>query len=163
MQALLHWLHFSEPEVAACFKQGKKSPSCRRCGYLSDDGCAVVLGPEGGGITLVGSGAASITPATFRHPRRQQTGGTGGQLITARANQRDLSDLGKEDVRKLVVFTNAESISHQREMDKKKKPVSLLSLKECICNHLTKEHLCGLGSCYGSEMNTKLNRKTIPI
>ena len=63
------------------------------CGYLSDGGCAVVLGPEGGGEALIGSGAASITPATFRHPRRQQTGSTGGQLTTAGANQRDFSDL----------------------------------------------------------------------
>lgn len=66
-----------------------------RCGYLSDDRCAVVLGPAVGGGTLVGSGAASVTPATFCHPRRQQTGSTGGQLTTAGANQRDLSDLGR--------------------------------------------------------------------
>lgn len=67
--------------------------TCRR-GYLRDDGCAVVLGPDGGGGTLVGSGAASVTPATFCHPRRQQTGSTGGQLTAARADQRYLSDLG---------------------------------------------------------------------
>lgn len=65
-----------------------------RRGYLRDDGCAVVLGPEGGGRTLVGSGAASVAPATFCHPRWYQTRSTAGQLTTARANQRNLRNLG---------------------------------------------------------------------
>lgn len=62
--------------------------------YLRDDGCAVVLGPDRGRGTLVGSGALSVAPPTFSHPWWQQAWSTGGQLITARANQRDLSDLG---------------------------------------------------------------------
>lgn len=62
--------------------------------YLRDDGRAVVLGPDRGRGTLVGSGALSVAPPTFSHPWWQQAWSTGGQLITARANQRDLSDLG---------------------------------------------------------------------
>jgi len=65
-------------------------------GYLGDDGRAVVLGPEGGGGAPGGSAAASVAPATFGHPRRQQTGSAGGQLTTAGANQRDLGDLRGE-------------------------------------------------------------------
>lgn len=64
------------------------------CGYLGDDRFAEVLGPEGRG-TPVGSGAASVTPAASRHPRRQQTGSACGQLTASGANQRDLSDLGR--------------------------------------------------------------------
>lgn len=68
------------------------------CGYLGDDRRAVVLGPDRRGGTLVNSGAASVAPAAFCHPRRQQTGSTGGQLITARANQWNLSDLGRRQI-----------------------------------------------------------------
>lgn len=68
-------------------------PTGRR-GYLGDDGRAVVLGPHGGGGTLAGPGAAPVTPAALCHPRRQQTGSAGGQLIAARANQRYPGDLG---------------------------------------------------------------------
>lgn len=41
----------------------------------------------------MGSGAASVTPPTLSHLGRQQTGSAAGQLITARANQRNLSQL----------------------------------------------------------------------
>lgn len=61
--------------------------------HLCDDGCAVLLRPDGGGA-LVGSSATSLTPTTFCHPRRHQAGGAGGQVIAARANQRNLCDLG---------------------------------------------------------------------
>lgn len=67
---------------------------CGRYGYLRDDRGTVVLGPGRGGGTPIGSGAASVTPAAVRRPRRQQAGGTAGQLITAWANQGDLGDLG---------------------------------------------------------------------
>lgn len=63
--------------------------------HLRDDGCAVLLRPDGGG-TLVGSSATSLTPTTFCHPRRHQAGGAGGQVIAARANQRNLCDLGQK-------------------------------------------------------------------
>lgn len=76
-------------------------PNCCR-GYLADGGCAF-LGPNRG-RTLVGSCAASVTPATFCHPRWQQTGSTGGQLGTARANQRYLGDLRQDKKTRNVFF-----------------------------------------------------------
>lgn len=73
--------------------------------HLCDDGCAVLLGPDGGG-TLVGSSATSLTPAAFCHPRRHQAGGAGGQVIAARANQRNLCDLGWKRARGCVPKEN---------------------------------------------------------
>lgn len=60
--------------------------------YLGNDRCAVLLCPDGG-RTLVGSGAASLAPATVGHPGRQQAGSTGGQLTAAGADQGHLGDL----------------------------------------------------------------------
>lgn len=77
------------------------SSSCCR-GYLGDDGCAF-LGPNRG-RTLAGSCAASVTPATFCHPRWQQTGSTGGQLSTARSNQRYLGDLRQDKKTRNLFF-----------------------------------------------------------
>lgn len=104
-------------------------------GYLSDDRCAVLLGPEGGGRTLAGSGAASIAPAAFCHPRRQQTGSTVGQLTTAGANQRDLSDLGsithKMLESNLCFFISVRHTNKvfplRQEMDYKRKPKCLVA------------------------------------
>lgn len=106
-----------------------------RCGYLSDDRCAVVLVPDGGGGTLARSGAASVTPAAFCHPRQQQTGSTGGQLTTARANQRDFSNLEKEQRASCNVGS---------------KPIGTLFSLICCCLY----GLSGLRSYHASEMNT---------
>lgn len=69
--------------------------------HLRDDGCAVVLRPDCGG-TLVGSSATSLTPTTFCHPRRHQAGGAGGQVIAARANQRNPCYLGWKQARDCI-------------------------------------------------------------
>lgn len=106
-----------------------------RRGYLSDDRCAVVLVPDGGGGTLARSGAASITPAAFCHPRQQQTGSTGGQLTTARANQRDFSNLVKGQKASCNIGS---------------KPLGTSLSLICCCLY----GLSGLCSYYASEMNT---------